>query len=209
MMPDNNRMRRVLALLVFVLPLAFGGGASARMLTPAEKADLEKISASLNAIHTLQATFTQIGPDGQIDTGKVYIKKPGEMRFEYAPPSPTLIVCDGLDIAVFNTQLHTVDRYPLSVTPLNILLSDHTDLSRNSAVVGVEHQAGQIVVDARSNDRRATGNISIVFSDPGLELRQWTITDAQGLTTTISLRNTQTGVDLPDAIFSLKGKSGN
>ncbi len=98
-------------------------------------------------------------------------------------------------------QLHTVDRYPLASTPLNILLSDHVDLARNNAVVGIERQAGQIVIDARSNDRRVSGNITIVFSDPGLELRQWTITDAQGLVTTVTLRNTRLGVDLPDAIF--------
>jgi outer membrane lipoprotein-sorting protein len=200
-------MKLALAFLLLILPLAMP--ASAAVLSRADKDDLDRVSAALNAMHSFEAGFAQIGPDGQIDQGKVYIKKPGEMRFEYAPPSPTLIVCDGLDIAVFNTQLHTVDRYPLSVTPLNILLSDHVDLARNGAVIGVEHQPGALIVDARSNDRRATGNISIVFSDPGLELRQWTVTDAQGLTTTVSLRNVQPGVTLSDAIFSLRGKPAN
>ena len=69
----------------------------------------------------------------------------------------------------------------------------------------VEHQPGALIVDARSTDRRASGTISIVFSDPGLELRQWTVVDAQGLSTTTSLRNIQQGVDLPDSIFSLRG----
>jgi outer membrane lipoprotein-sorting protein len=200
-------MKRLLALSMLLL--AFAPAASARTFSRADMADLARISDALNAMHTIEADFSQIGPDGHIDEGKVYIKKPGDMRFEYAPPTPTLVVCDGLDIAVFNTQLHTVDRYPLASTPLNILLSDHVDLARNNAVVGIEHQAGQIVVDARSNDRRVTGNITIVFSDPGLELRQWTITDAQGLVTTVALRNTRLGVDLPDAIFSLHGKTGN
>jgi outer membrane lipoprotein-sorting protein len=198
-------MKRALAIFLFALPLALSGSARAAVFSRADQADLDRVSAALSAIHTMQGHFVQIGPDGHIDEGVVYIKKPGEMRFEYAPPSPTLIVCDGLDIAVFNTQLHTVDRYPLSVTPLNILLSDHVDLSRNNAVTGVEHQAGSLIVDARSNDRRASGNISIVFSDPGLELKQWTIVDAQGLTTTVSLRNVQQGLDLSDSIFSLHG----
>jgi outer membrane lipoprotein-sorting protein len=198
-------MKRALAIVLLVLPLAVGGPAQAASFSRADQADLDRVSAALNAIHTLQGRFTQTGPDGHIDEGVVYIKKPGEMRFEYAAPSPTLIVSDGLDIAVFNTQLHTVDRYPLSVTPLNILLSDHVDLSRNNAVTGIEHQAGSLIVDARSTDRRASGTISIVFSDPGLVLKQWTVIDAQGLATTVTLRNVQQGPDLPDSIFSLRG----
>ena len=198
-------MKRALATLLLVLPLALLGPAQAAELSRADEADLDRVSAALSSIRTMQGHFVQIGPDGHIDEGAVYIKKPGEMRFEYAPPNPTLIVCDGLDIAVFNTQLHTVDRYPLSITPLYILLSDHVDLSRNGAVVGVEHQPGTLIVNARSTDRRASGTIAITFSDPGLELRQWTVVDAQGLSTTTSLRNVQQGVDLPDSIFSLRG----
>ncbi|HXL99881.1 MAG TPA: outer-membrane lipoprotein carrier protein LolA [Rhizomicrobium sp.] len=195
-------MNRAFACLFAVV---FAGSASARDFTGTDKTDLDRVSAALSAVHTLRAEFTQIGPDGKLDQGVVYIKKPGEMRFEYAAPSPTLVVCDGLDIAVFNRALHTVDRYPLSATPLNILLSDHANLGGSNAVTGIAHEPGALIVKARSNDRRATGDIAIVFSDPGLELRQWTITDAQGLITTVSLRNAQQGIDLPDSIFALRG----
>jgi outer membrane lipoprotein-sorting protein len=198
-------MRRVLAGLLIVAAFAIPSAAPARVLTRAERDELAKISDAYNSVHSLEAGFVQIDPEGRLAEGRVYIKKPGEMRFEYAPPTPTLVICDGLDIAVFNTQLHTVDRYPLATTPLNLLLSDHVDLARNNAVVGIEQQPGEIVVQVRSNDRRVTGNITIVFSDPGLELRQWTVTDAQGLTTTVSLRDIRTGVDLSDSIFSLRG----
>ncbi len=200
-------MKHRLALFVALASLAFGGAAQARMLTRAEQDELARISDAYNSMHSLEADFAQIGPEGDLQEGKVYIKKPGEMRFEYAPPAATLVVCDGLDIAVFNLKLHTVDRYPLSTTPLNLLLSDRVNLAGSSAVTGVEHQPGQVIVDARSNDRHVAGNIAIVFSDPGYELRQWTVTDAQGGTTTVTLRNIRAGVDLPDATFSLKGRS--
>lgn len=198
-------MKRALAALSLVLPLALSSPALAREFNRADTADLDRVSAALNAVHSLRGEFAQIDPDGRIDLGVIYIKKPGDMRFEYGPPNPTLVICDGLDIAVFNTALHTVDRYPLSMTPLNILLSDHVNLTGSNAVTGIEREPGSLIVKARSNDRRASGNISIVFSDPGLELRQWTITDAQGLITTVTLRKVQQGVDLPDSIFSLSG----
>jgi outer membrane lipoprotein-sorting protein len=47
------------------------------------------------------------------------------------------------------------------------------------------------------------GNLTLVFTAPVLELRQWTIVDAQGLSTTVSLRDVQTGVTLDPALFKL------
>lgn len=171
----------------------------------ADGADLDRISAAMNAVTTMKADFTQIDPSGAIEQGQLYIEKPGKMRFQYQPPSPLTVVSDGLDIAVFNSKLNTSDHYPLSTTPLNILLSNHTNLRRNKYVIGLEHQAGALIVKARSNDRRMTGNISITFSDPGLELRQWTVTDAQGLATTVSIRNVQNGVTLQPELFLTHG----
>ncbi|HEY0266034.1 MAG TPA: outer membrane lipoprotein carrier protein LolA, partial [Rhizomicrobium sp.] len=55
-------------------------------------ADLNRISAYLNSIRTLRAGFVQIGPEGGIDQGEVFIQKPGQIRFEYRPPSPLLMV---------------------------------------------------------------------------------------------------------------------
>lgn len=191
--------------LAFVAVLLLAIPANAATVKRQDAADLDRISAAMNSIHSLKGEFVQIDPNGQIEQGQVYIQKPGKMRFEYQPPSATLVVSDGIDVAVFNKKLNTADRYPLSTTPLNILLSDHVNLRENKYVVGIEHRLGQIVVNARSNDRRMTGNITIVFSDPGLELRQWTVTDAQGMATTVTLRNLQTGVSLEPALFLTHG----
>jgi len=198
------RLARILMTTFTALVLA-ATAVHAADLKNADASDLDRLSQALNSIQTLKGDFVQIDPSGDVEQGKVYIDKPGRMRFEYAAPSPTLVVSDGLDVAVFNSKLNTADRYPLSATPLNILLSNHVNLKENKNVIGLEHQPGALVVKARSNDRRMTGNISIVFSDPGLELRQWTTVDAQGLATTVSVRNLQTGVPLQPELFLTHG----
>jgi len=198
-------MRRLLLSAAIASGIALTPAAQAEDFNPADAADLDRISTALNAVQTMKADFTQIDPSGAVEQGQLYIEKPGKMRFQYQPPSPLTVVSDGLDVAVFNSKLNTADRYPLSTTPLNILLSNHTNLQRNKNVVGLEHQPGLLVVKARSNDRRMTGNITITFSDPGLELRQWTVTDAQGLATTVSIRNVQTGVTLQPELFLTHG----
>jgi len=173
--------------------------------TKQDAADLNRLSDALNAIRSLKGEFVQLDPNGATEQGEVYIQKPGKMRFEYKPPSTVLVVSDGVDVAVFNRKLNTKDRYPLSTTPLNILLSDHVNLKGSSSVIGIDHKPGEIVVRARSNDRRVTGNITIVFSDPELALKQWTVVDAQGLATTVTLRNVQTGVALAPELFLTHG----
>jgi outer membrane lipoprotein-sorting protein len=204
-------MRRILS-AVFVSGLAvLLCGAMPMQIRPplsdADKADLDRVSAYLNAIHTLEGGFVQIGPEGQIDQGMFYIQKPGRMRFEYAAPSPTLIVSDGSTVAVENTKLNTTDHYPLWTTPLDLILGDDLDLKHNSEVVGVEHQEGQLVIDARSHSRRANGNITLVFAEPDLELKQWSVVDAQGLLTTVSVRDLKRDVNLDPSLFAIAQKN--
>ena len=128
------------------------------------------------------------------------------MRFEYAPPTPTLIVSDGATVAVQNAKLRTVDKYSLSQTPLDLILGDDIDLLHNHSIVGVDRQKDQFVVKARSRGGRAQGNISLVFAEPGLELRQWTVIDNQGLSTTVALQNVQIGADVSSVSFALPEK---
>jgi outer membrane lipoprotein-sorting protein len=197
-------MRRLIFALL--LSLIAAPSALAARWTAEQAADLDRVSAYLNSIKTMRGAFTQIGPQGQVDQGKFYILKPGKIRFDYNPPNPTLVISDGVGIAVYNTKLNTANRYPLTGTPLNLLLSDHLDLKRSSSVTGVQHSPGELIVTARASDRNATGNITIVFTDPGLDLRQWTIVDAQGLPTTVSINNVQQGVDLPESAFKINHK---
>jgi len=201
-------MRRLLALAFVLVSAVFVSGgavvAPGSQFSDEQKATLDKVSAYLNSIHTLKGSFVQIDPNGQVEQGDFFIEKPGRMRFEYKPPAPTLIVSDGNTVAVKNSKLNTVDRYPLTDTPLDIILSNDIDLRHNSYVTGVGEQEGDLVVRARSNNNKSQGDIAIYFSRPGLELRQWTIKDAQGLSTTVSLRDVEFGTPLPGTLFVLQ-----
>ena len=191
--------------LILALLLAFAAipAAQARSWTAEQAADLGRVGDYLNSIHTMRGGFTQIGPQGQIQQGKFYILKPGKMRFDYDPPNPILVISDGLSVAVYNTKLNTANRYPLWSTPLDLLLSDHLDLKDNSGVVSVEHQTGELIVNARATAKNASGTITIVFTWPNIELRQWTIVDAQGMPTTVSLSDVMQGIPLPESAFKI------
>jgi outer membrane lipoprotein-sorting protein len=196
-------MRLAAAVLSLVLVAT---GASARAFSDAEKADLDHVSAYLNSIRTMKGGFVQIDPDGTVDQGTFVLSKPGRVRFEYDPPAPTLIVSDGHRVVVANKSLKTTDSYALSHTPLGLILDDGIDLKENGDVVAVAHQGDVLIVKARSSNFGVHADITLSFAEPTLELRQWTVIDNQGLSTTVALRETQAGVDVAPSAFVLPDK---
>ena len=203
-------MRRLIQILVVAVAAVVSTGAGqpppprAITFSEADRADLDKVSTYLNGLKSLEGGFVQIGPTGEIDQGRFYLVKPGKLRFEYQAPSPLLIVCDGRTFAVFNKKLKTVDRYPLSATPLDLLLGDKVDLYHNDAIVRVRRQPGSLMIEARTAKNRSKANIAITFTYPALELRQWTVIDDQGLPTTVALRGLQLGTSISDSLFVLR-----
>ena len=195
-----------LAILVSAVLLGGAGQPAPQRLYQAysdeQKADLDKVSTYLNGIKSLKANFVQVGPDGGMAQGELFLQKPGQIRFEYKPPSPVLIVATGGTMYVKNSKLNTRDSYDLSDTPLGLLLNERVDLKTNKAVIGVSEQNGSILVRARSSANRNDSNITLTFSSPGIELRQWTVRDNQGGNTTVALQNLQPGASIDPALFT-------
>lgn len=200
-------MRRAIPLLLLLLsaPLLTGAGPTAPEVRPSfsaeQRADLDSISQYLNSMGAVQGGFSQIGPNGDVDQGKVYIDKPGKIRFDYEAPNPTLIVGDADSVYVQNRKLNTVDRYPLAGTPLQLILKNDTNLKQNRAILGIRRDGDSLIVDARTSNIRKKSNLSLVFAASPVELRQWTVIDDQGLSTTVALRNVHPVAGFPPNLF--------
>lgn len=168
--------------------------------------DLARVSAYLNSIGTMKGTFTQIDPDGVLSEGRFYLRRPGRIRFEYEEPNPALVVADGFWVGVTDTRLNSLDRYPLSETPLAILLAERVDLANDSTVRGITRSAGQMRVEAHDPDNPDLGSITMVFGQNPLELRQWIVIDETGSVTTVSLGEIQSNVTLDNRLFVIKDR---
>ncbi len=164
---------------------------------------MAEIAAYIESIDTMRGDFLQIAADGSVSDGQFYIRRPGRLRFEYAAPSPNLVIADGTWVVLQDTELKTTDRYPLRSTPLRLLLARNVDLSALT-VVSVAREAGLLTATLQSNDEETYGTLSLVFAEPELELRQWTVIDAQGFATTIVLNNVVRGEKLDPRLFVAK-----
>ena len=172
-------------------------------LAPEDHTDLDRVSAYLSAMTDMQGNFLQVGPDGSLAEGKFYLRRPGRLRFEYKPPEQMLVVADGTWVAV-KDGFSAAQRYPLGATPLGLLLQDHVNLAKEVKVLAVERQPGALRIKLADKSGNAPGDITLVFDEPSLQLRQWVVTDAQGLQTTVALRNIQSGIRADNALFVVK-----
>ncbi len=182
-------------------PLAI---APASALTARERALVSEVSQFFNSYRTLKGSFTQISPRGRVSTGRFFIAKPGRMRFEYTPPHPLVIVSDGTWVAIRNNARDKVDYYPLSKTPLKMVLAERVDLMRDAQVRRVEQKDGLLVITLKANDKSVPGFLQLIYDPQQRTLRQWIVVDGQGRRTTISLSELQMDTPMNDRIFRVK-----
>lgn len=170
----------------------------------AEKIPLADLSAYLNKLTTAEAEFTQINADGSIGTGKIFIKRPGRVRFEYAPPDKSLVMAGGGQVAIFDAKSNQPpEQYPLKKTPLNLILAEDIDLGKAKMVVGHTEDGNGTRVTAQDPEHPEYGSIELVFTANPTELRQWVITDDAGGQTTVILGEMKKGGTYPAAMFSI------
>lgn len=150
-------------------------------------ADLSRIDSALNNIGSFSGRFTQHNTDGTVDQGKIYLRRPGKLRFEYDAPNPLLIVSDGVTLIQQDRALETSDRVPLSATPLNYFLKENVNLANDTEVVSLIKTPAETRVTSRDGSGEMDGEITMVFDARNLALRGWTIADAFGGQTHVRL----------------------
>jgi outer membrane lipoprotein-sorting protein len=184
-----------LALLMFTLP------------AQAEKIGLGTISQYLNGLTTVETDFTQVNADGSISTGKLFIRRPGRVRFEYAAPDVSLVLASAGSVAIFDDKSNQPpEQYPLTRTPLNLILAETVDLGRSGMVVAHSADGTSTRVKAQDPAHPEYGTIDMVFTADPVELRQWVITDESGQDTTVILGEMQKGGSFPASLFSIQSE---
>jgi outer membrane lipoprotein-sorting protein len=184
--------------LVLALVLALAAAPAQADLLP-----LSNLSRYLNDLDTAQGSFTQINSDGTVSTGTIYLNRPGRVRFDY-DDDDLLVIAGGQQVAIFDGRSNTrPETYPLSETPLNLILARSVDLARSGMVIGHRYDGTATRVLAQDPDRPEIGTIELVFTGAPVELRQWVITDNTGAETTVVLGNLVEGGQMSARLFSI------
>jgi outer membrane lipoprotein-sorting protein len=170
-------------------------------LSADDQALVDQAATYLDGLTSVKGRFTQIDARGQAIAGTLYLKRPGRARFVYDPPSNLLVVSDGRTVTVTNPRLKTTNRYPLSFTPLSLLLGKHAGLGRGVSITRVTRLGDGFALTAHATGHRGAGQVILTFRGDPLRLSAWTMTDAEGQTTEVRLSELE-GAPLDSSLFT-------
>lgn len=173
----------------------------------ADALPLGTLSSYLNSLTSAQSKFTQVNSDGSITTGTVYIRRPNRVRFEYDNDN-TLVLASAGQVAIFDpkSNMGRPEQYPLSKTPLNLILASNVNLGRSGMVTQHSSDGAKTTVTAQDPAHPEYGTIQMVFTGGPTELRQWVVTDSSGEKTTVILNGLQNGKALSPSVFSIQNE---
>ncbi len=213
----------------------------ARNAADSAKAIAQLLEEHYRHVQTLRAVFLErysAGPrEARIESGTVYFRRPGRMRWEYEAPERKLFIADGKTVWFYVPADHTATKAPIKEssdwrTPL-ALLTGKADLSRlcsridlitqNAVSAGHatlrclprgEKEMGPAAGFASSQDSTelpGAGDFTEVLlevdSSSG-ELASVRIRQAGGIELEYRFGDWQQGLPLPDEMFQFRPPTG-
>ena len=166
--------------------------------------DLARIDAVMNNTASFSGRFAQYGSDGSFSQGRVYLKRPGKIRFEYDPPAQLLMVSDGVTLTQVDKALDTKDRVPLKSTPLAFFLAEKIKLEDDVEVIALQKTMDSISVTAKDGSGQMDGAITMIFDPQTLALREWIVHDGFGQQTRVLLSELKYNERLNPRLFVLR-----
>ena len=189
-------MKKIIAMMLLLAAPASG-----------QTISLDALSSYLNAMTTAESAFIQITDDGSQSTGRMYIKRPGRIRFEYDPPELALVIVGGGQVAVFDPKANAEPtRFPLIHTPLSLVLERTVDLARRDMVVTHKSEGPITFIVLQDPDRPEYGSIQLMFTDNPVQLSQWIVDDNSGSQTQIILGDWVQGQEIPNILFNIQAE---
>ncbi len=176
---------------------------------------LRQVQDYMDGIETLEAEFRQHAPNGNVATGRLYLERPGYVRFDYTDETPFLIVADGKTLNFVDYEIGQVTKWPLKKTPLRALLGGSVDLASLQAHIEMGRPGFEdlILLSARDPENPEQGEITLHFMPDdgmptGLRLLGWSVLDAKGEITQLTLTDQQVNGALDDALWTFEDPRG-
>lgn len=168
---------------------------------PADRADIASLESYLNSVRTVRSSFVQTASNGHIAEGTLYLSRPGKLRIDYKPPAQLQIFGDNTWLIFVDEELKEVNQLPIAATPAALLLKDEIRLSGDIKVQQMTRQNGLIRLHLIQADEPDAGRLIVIIATAPLGLRGWTVIDAQGVETTVTLIGPAINGKIADRLF--------
>lgn len=175
--------------------------ASPMQLSSADQASVRKVEEYMNSITTLSARFEQVDSAGKRATGRLFIAKPGKLRFEYDPPVPVLIVANGHFLIHYDRALKAASYIAQETTPAWFLIGNRIQFSGDITITDLRRRDDKLLVTLVKTREPGQGTVTLIFDENPIRLDQWSVTDPQGVVTHVTLNNVLVGGYVDPKLF--------
>lgn len=148
----------------------------------------------------------------QVESGVLYLKKPGKMRWEYADPAGKLFLSDGKSVILYSPEERRAEHGSLKGSdderaPLAFLLGK-LDFSKEFRNFQAKPDAGGTWVSAEpKSDKLAYRAVEfLAATDGSISRMRITVQDDSRLDFTF--RNERANVDVPQSLFRFSAPAG-
>ena len=173
--------------------------------TPILHADVVKRAEDWFAnVTTMRADFTQVSSDGSVAEGKIVMRRPSRLKIVYNGVPALNLITTPVWLHVDKPDERSLTSYPLSETPLSLILTNPVSLNPVGFETTVNDQVGGITqIAINKDDGAGAGRLTLEFTDNPFQLRRWIVEDVAGIKTSVTLQNMIFGLPVENAEFGL------
>lgn len=153
-------------------------------------------------ISTMRADFIQVASDGTTATGEIHLRRPHRMKVIYDTDEPLILLTTPVWLHVDRPRDKTVTSYPISETPLSLILREDVVLRSDEFTTTHFVRDGITSISLKRDVGEAAGELILEFTNEPFVLRRWTIRDAADVATTVTLQNMRFGHPYENKFFA-------
>lgn len=198
---ERQTIVKLIALLVCAFPLLAADPALTKLL--------DEVERHYNSVRTLHVEFEESiagpGRPKRTESGELYLRKPGKMRWDYKVPAGKLFVSDGKDVYYYTPAAKRAEKIRLSETedmraPLAFLLG-RLDFEKDFTGFTMKTEGSQTVISATpASDKMPYKQIEFAVS-PQREIKRLVVTGQDAALLTFHFSNEQMNPPVDDKLF--------
>lgn len=197
--------RLIVGIMALMMPFVAMADIHKSVDTPKNREILTKVEKAYNNMKTIKAKFAQFNSKVKDDlqTGDLYLSKPGKMRLVYEKGSPLEFYAVNGFFIYHDKELEEVSYFELNQTPVALILKDKLSFNDPDFVVSdVQDVLDEYFVSAHKKDAEELGTLTLVIDKDTLELKQWDVVDMQGVKSTVSLYDITANNPIKESLFN-------
>lgn len=166
---------------------------------------VEKIQSILNGTKSFSGDFKQYSSNGDYQNGKIWLKKPGNMRIQYS--SGLLLLADGDNLVYYDPSIDQKTLIDLDTTPAGVLVKKNIVLDGGDLSVVDSYEAdGKYFVSLALKADAGLGKVEFILDKKTENVLGWTVKDSQGVSTKFDITNYKKNILVSADRFLLKNK---